>query len=145
MISVAIIPCYKSKEKAAEVAENTLKYVDKVICVDDKCPYSTGDLIKKKINNENLLILKNKINLGVGGAFKRGLAAAIDMGADYIIKVDSDGQMNPELIPLFLEPLKKDQVNFVKGNFESIAAKVVGKYALNIFFPNISCDFAIKN
>ena len=27
----------------------------------------------------------------------------------------------------------------------TIAAKVVGKYAQNIFLPKISCDFAIKN
>ena len=116
MISIAIIPCYKSKEKAAEVAEETLKYVDKVICVDDNCPYGTHEFIRKKITNENLLIIKNKFNLGVGGAFKKGLAAAIDLGADNIIKVDSDGQMKPELIPLFLEQLKSNKASFVKGN-----------------------------
>ena len=54
--------------------------------------------------------------MGVGGAFKVGLAAAIDLGADQVIKIDSDGQMNPELIPLFLNPLKQNLASFVKGN-----------------------------
>ena len=86
MISIAIIPCYKSKEKRSR--RRNLKYVD-VICVDDNCPYGTHEFIKK-ITNENLFIIKNRFNLGVGGAFKKGLAAAIDIGADNIIKVDSD-------------------------------------------------------
>lgn len=116
MKSVAIIPCYKSKGKAEKVVLDTLKYVDKVICVDDNCPIKTGASIRKKVKEENLIIIKNKINMGVGGAFKVGLAAALEMGADIVIKIDSDGQMNPELIPLFLNPLKKNLSSFVKGN-----------------------------
>ena len=116
MTSIAIIPCYKSKGKAEKVVLETLKYVDKVVCIDDDCPFNTGEHIRKKIKDENLLIIKNEINMGVGGAFKVGLAAALDMGADYVIKIDSDGQMNPALIPLFMTPLKKNIASFVKGN-----------------------------
>ena len=116
MTTIAIIPCYKSKGKAEKVVLKTLNYVDKVICVDDNCPFKTGEQIGKKIKNENLIIIKNKINMGVGGAFKVGLVAALDIGADFIVKIDSDGQMNPELIPLFLNPLKKNLASFVKGN-----------------------------
>lgn len=116
MTSVAIIPCYKTKGKAAKVVLDTLKYVDKVICVDDNCPFSTGEFVRKKVKNDNLIILKNKNNMGVGGAFKVGLAEAIKIGADYVIKVDSDGQMNPDLIPSFLKPLNQNLASFVKGN-----------------------------
>ena len=116
MLTIAVMPCYKTKEKAAEVALKTLNFVDKVICVDDNCPYQTSILIKKLIKNKNLIVIKNKKNLGVGGAFKVGLEVAIDLGADYIVKIDSDGQMNPELIPLFIEPLKEKKALFVKGN-----------------------------
>jgi len=116
MTSIAIIPCYKSKGKAENVVLETLKYVDKVICVDDNCPLDTGASIRKNIKDENLTIIKNKINMGVGGAFKVGLVAALDMGAELVIKIDSDGQMNPELIPLFLNPLENNLASFVKGN-----------------------------
>ena len=45
MIKVAVIPCFKTKEKAADVALKSLNYVDKVICVDDNCPYKTYEFI----------------------------------------------------------------------------------------------------
>ena len=34
---------------AADVALKTLNFVDKVICVDDNCPYETYKLIKKEL------------------------------------------------------------------------------------------------
>ena len=83
MITIAIIPCYKTKDKAAEIALKSLNYVDKVVCVDDNCPYKTFEFLSKKIKNDNLIIIKNKINLGVGGAFKVGLEKALDLGANF--------------------------------------------------------------
>ena len=143
MLTVAVIPCYKTKEKAAEVASKTLDFVDKVICVDDNCPYQTSKLIERRINNNNLLIIKNKKNLGVGASFKVGLKAALDLGADYIVKIDSDGQMNPDLIPLFIKPLKEKKTLFVKGNrFRS--SQVIQKMPNVRLYGNIFLSFLTK-
>ena len=143
MLTIAVIPCYKSKEKAAEVALLTLNYVDKVICVDDNCPYKTYNFLVKKIKNDNLIIIRNNRNLGVGGAFKEGLKAALDMGADNIIKIDSDGQMKPELIPLFIKPLIEKKSLFVKGNrFRN--SDVINKMPKVRLYGNIFLSFLTK-
>ena len=68
----AVIPCYKTVDLAPHIVQNCLKYVDKVICVDDACPFETGKNIQKLIKDKNLIILFHKNNLGVGGAVKTG-------------------------------------------------------------------------
>ena len=56
MIKVAVIPCFKTKEKAADVALKSLNYVDKVICVDDNCPYKTYEFSSCfKIEEQSIL------------------------------------------------------------------------------------------
>ena len=121
----------------------TLNYVDKVICVDDNCPYKTSKYISKRIKNDKLIIINNKVNLGVGGAFKVGLEKALDLGADYIVKIDSDGQMKPELIPLFIRPLEENKALFVKGNrFRS--SQVMNKMPKIRLYGNIFLSFLTK-
>lgn len=61
-------------------------------------------------------VLRNTSNLGVGGAVMAGYRAAIDDGMDVIVKVDGDGQMDPELIPLFVDPIVCGEADYTKGN-----------------------------
>ena len=49
------------------------------------------------------MVIFNKKNLGVGGATKVGIKNAIKLGASHIIKIDSDGQMNPSKINDFIK------------------------------------------
>lgn len=116
MLVVAVIPCYKSFIQAPLVVKESLKYVDKVICVDDNCPQGTSDEIRRKINNKDLIIVKHKTNKGVGGAVKTGIRLALDMDANIIVKIDSDGQMSPELIPELIRPICEDKAQIAKGN-----------------------------
>ena len=57
----AVIPCFNSVDKAYVVVNECLKYVDKVICVDDACPLGTGKIIEKKIDNEKLVVFYHKM------------------------------------------------------------------------------------
>ena len=46
---IAVMPCYKSSKIAPSIAEDVIKFVDKLICVDDCCPEFTA---KKIIDNK---------------------------------------------------------------------------------------------
>ncbi len=116
MKTVAIVPCYRSSIIAPKVVEDILKYVDFVICVDDKCPEKTGKAIERKIISKKLKIIYHKNNKGVGGATKTGIQYAQRIKAEIIIKIDSDGQMNPADIPELIEPIKENMSDFTKGN-----------------------------
>lgn len=55
-------------------------------------------------------------NRGLGVAFRTGVAAALEMGADYVVNMDSDGQFNPEDIPKLLAPLMEGHADCVTAS-----------------------------
>jgi glycosyltransferase involved in cell wall biosynthesis len=87
-----------------------------IYVVDDACPEGTGDLVEREGADPRVRVLRNSRNLGVGGAVLRGYASAIADGADCIVKVDGDGQMDPRLISQFAGPILAGQADYTKGN-----------------------------
>jgi glycosyltransferase involved in cell wall biosynthesis len=67
--------------------------------VDDACPEKSGQWILNNISDKRVSVIFNEENQGVGGSTLVGFRAAIDRGADIVVKVDGDGQMDPRLIP----------------------------------------------
>lgn len=112
----AVIPCYKVDESVVALVAHCLKVVDRVYIIDDACPFETGKLVRNNITNENLIVKIKEKNGGVGSATKTGYQMALDDGMDYIVKLDGDGQMNPDLIPALIKPLKENTANYSKGN-----------------------------
>ena len=117
MPSIAvIIPCYKSAEHVLHVLGNIPNIVDVIYCIDDACPDRIGQRIEKESNDKRIHVLYHKKNQGVGGAMITGYRAALKKHADIIIKIDSDGQMDPALIPLFIQPIIDGRADYTKGN-----------------------------
>ena len=50
-------------------------------------------------------VIVQKINKGKGVALKTGFEAAINLSADIIVTMDSDGQHNPAEIPKLVAPI----------------------------------------
>ena len=55
-------------------------------------------------------------NKGVGGAVITGYRTAIEEDQDIIVKIDGDGQMDPALLPEFVEPIISGEADYTKGN-----------------------------
>jgi glycosyltransferase involved in cell wall biosynthesis len=66
--------------------------------------------------DERVVIIIHEQNQGVGGAVMTGYRSAILAGADIIVKLDGDGQMDPALIPQFVQPITAQRADYVKGN-----------------------------
>jgi dolichol-phosphate mannosyltransferase len=111
-----VIPCYRVGQQILEVVKEIGPEVHKIYLVDDACPDNTGKMVKEADPDPRIEILYHKSNKGVGGAVKTGYRKALDDGADIIVKLDGDGQMNPGLIPRLIEPLKTKQADYTKGN-----------------------------
>jgi glycosyltransferase involved in cell wall biosynthesis len=60
-------------------------------------------------------------NLGHGYALRVGYALCIELGAQYVITLDADGQNDPAEIPAMLQPLVDDVADFV------VASRVLGR------------------
>ena len=60
-------------------------------------------------------------NLGHGYALRVGYALCIELGAQYVVTLDADGQNDPGEIPVMLQPLVDDEADFV------VASRVLGR------------------
>ncbi|WP_018998497.1 glycosyltransferase family 2 protein [Hirschia maritima] len=116
MIVAAVLPCYKSKDQVLDVIERFGDEIDLIVCVDDKCPVETGLYIQKYSKDPRVHVIFQKENGGVGAATLSGMQYASLQNADIVVKVDSDGQMDPKLIPALIQPIIAGQADFTKGN-----------------------------
>ena len=55
-------------------------------------------------------------NLGIGGAVQTGFKYALEHGYDTVIRLDGDGQHDPQQIPNLLAPLERDEADVVVGS-----------------------------
>ena len=114
---VAIIPCYNVRNNVINVVKNSLKIFDLIICIDDKCPQNSGNLILNEFKfNKKIKVFFNKKNLGVGGAVKVGYNFCNKISSKYIVKIDGDGQMDPMEAKKFFLLIKNENCDYVKGN-----------------------------
>jgi glycosyltransferase involved in cell wall biosynthesis len=60
-------------------------------------------------------------NLGHGYALRVGYALCIELGAQFVVTLDADGQNDPAEIPVMLQPLVDDTSDFV------VASRVLGR------------------
>lgn len=111
-----VIPCYKVSAHICEVIKEIGKEVDAIIVVDDCCPEKSGVLVEHSCKDARVRVIHHTVNQGVGGAVLTGYKAAIEAGAEVIVKIDGDGQMDPSLIPKFIEPILAGEADYTKGN-----------------------------
>jgi dolichol-phosphate mannosyltransferase len=111
-----VIPCYRVKDRIAEVITSLGDTVDHIIVVDDCCPEGTADFLDGLKLGGCVRIIRHEKNQGVGGAMITGFRAALDARAEIICKMDGDGQMNPCMLNRLLQPLREGLVDYAKGS-----------------------------
>jgi len=111
-----VIPCYKVREHIACVIKKIGDEVWRIYVVDDCCPEGTGNHVRTSADDPRVRVVFNTENLGVGGAVMAGYRAAIADGAEVIVKIDGDGQMDPGMISRFVAPILREQADYTKGN-----------------------------
>lgn len=111
-----VIPCYKVTRHIISVIESMPEIVERIYAVDDCCPDKSGQFILDNNKDPRVKVLFNEKNKGVGGAVMTGYRAAIEENMHVAVKVDGDGQMNPALIPEFIEPILNGEADYTKGN-----------------------------
>lgn len=113
-----VIPCYKVTQHIENVLYTLPDFVTDVILVDDASPDQTGELLDQlqKRQPGRIHVLHLPKNRGVGGAVLAGFQHALKLGADVIVKLDGDGQMDPRHMPALIEPLILGKADYTKGN-----------------------------
>lgn len=111
-----VIPCYRVAQHILSVIERIGPEVSTIVVVDDACPEQSGQLVKARCRDPRVVVEFLPKNLGVGGAVLAGYQRAIAGGAGVLVKLDGDGQMNPELISQFVAPIIAGEADYTKGN-----------------------------
>ena len=116
VLVAVVIPCYRVKRHILDVLSGIGDEVSHIFVVDDACPDESGRFVEERCCDTRVTVIHHPFNQGVGAAVLTGYTAALRQGAEVIVKVDGDGQMNPALIPRFIEPILRGQADYTKGN-----------------------------
>ena len=140
-----IIPYYKASSHIAKVIGKIPSLVNTIVIVDDaspdKLPVEELQSIKKA--DQELVILRNEVNLGVGGATKKGFLYALEKEIAIVVKIDADDQMDLNYLPEMLDLLVNNKAQMVKGNRFKFT-KTLNKMPLVRRMGNLGISFLAK-
>ncbi len=112
-----VIPTYKAKDHIQSVINGIPEWVDHIIVIDDKCPQNTGNYVLQNYKSDSRIsVVFHEKNQGVGGATISGYKKALDLGCQVLIKIDSDGQMDPDYMEQLIKPIINKSAGYAKGN-----------------------------
>jgi dolichol-phosphate mannosyltransferase len=111
-----IIPAYRAAGSVLPVIAGIGSEIDLIVVVDDGCPEGTGPQVSARCADPRVVVLMHSANQGVGGAFLTGMRYALAKGADIIVKLDADGQMDPKQIPALIHAIETGSADYVKGD-----------------------------
>ncbi|HKZ45112.1 MAG TPA: glycosyltransferase family 2 protein [archaeon] len=111
-----LIPAYNEEGTAVGVIKDTLKYVDKVIFVNDGSQDKTLDVVKSNLSNDKRIkILSWDRNQGKGYALIQGFKKFLGSDCSILVTLDADGQHDPSQIPYMIAPLRNKSSDVVLG------------------------------
>jgi glycosyltransferase involved in cell wall biosynthesis len=110
-----VIPLYKARDKIAGVLQSLPEFVRMIVVVDDCSPDDSYECARA-VGDQRVHFVRHENNQGVGGAVLSGYQKAVELGADIIVKIDSDGQMDPAYIVPLITPILMGQADYTKGN-----------------------------
>jgi len=109
---VAGIPCHNTESFIGDVVSSANKYVDQVIVVDDGSTDGSAEVAR----GAGAIVISHSTNQGYGEALKSCFEMAKTNGANILVTIDSDGQHDPEEIPLLLAPILRGEADVVIGS-----------------------------
>ena len=119
-----IIPSYNNATKIEAVINDVLLQTNNVIVINDGATDNTAQLLA---HYKNIKVISYPQNKGKGYAVKKGFKKAIELGYEYAITIDSDGQHCAEDISKFINACFINQNAIIIGNRSIIKGKISRK------------------
>lgn len=110
-----VIPAYRAEAHIAAVLAGIPALVTHIVVVEDKSPDNTAAVVSA-FPDSRICLVRHEVNQGVGGAVLTGYDMAVKLGAEIIVKMDSDDQMDPAHLLTLMAPVIKGQADYAKGN-----------------------------
>ena len=111
------VPAYNEERFIASVVKNMPTYVDRIYVVND----GSSDLTRRVVTDlcgviDRLVLINHPINRGVGAAIATGYKKCLEDEMGIAVVMAGDNQMDPEQLPVLLEPLVTGKAGYSKGN-----------------------------
>ncbi len=155
METVVLIPAYNEEETIEEIIVR-LKKMDGItpLVIDDCSSDKTVHVAKK----QKAIVIEHNKNKGKGEALITGFDFILKKmkNSKYVVILDADLQYMPEDIPRLIEPLKKNEADYVTGYrnwlkvpFRHTLGNFVWRFSFNLLFgtefKDTNCGFIAMN
>ena len=112
-----IIPCFneeKTIEKIINKINETCKYPNEIIVIDDKSTDNSLDILNKLLHEKKInVLIKNTKNYGKGYSVKQGI---LNSKGGIILIQDADLEYDPSDYPKLVEPILSNLADVVFGS-----------------------------
>lgn len=111
---LVIVPALNEELTIAEVVQSARSHLPTadILVIDD----GSSDRTAAEASRAGAMVLSLPYNLGIGGAVQTGFKFAHRMGYDYVIRVDGDGQHDPQDLSRLLDIMQHQQVDVTIGS-----------------------------
>lgn len=111
---LVLIPAFNEEGAVGGVVKEVLSVIPGVpILVVDDC---SEDGTRYVARDAGARVLPMPYHLGLGGCVQAGYRLAFELGYQYVVRVDGDGQHDPKYIPKILEILEREGCEMVIGS-----------------------------
>jgi len=110
---IVVVPTYNEAENLPLLVPRILEQDARleVLVVDDRSPDGTGKLADELAERTGRVhVLHRETKTGLGGAYRAGLARALELGADAVIQMDADFSHPPDVLATFLREIEDHDV-----------------------------------
>jgi glycosyltransferase involved in cell wall biosynthesis len=128
-----IIPTYNNELTLEAVVKGVQTYCADVIVINDGATDSSSSILQKIAD---ITVVSYSPNKGKGFALRQGFKKASELGFDYAISIDSDGQHFADDLPAFIHTLDANPQSLLIGERNMNQASVPGKSNFGRNFSN---------
>jgi dolichol-phosphate mannosyltransferase len=108
-----LVPVWNEEDKVAKVINDLKQHtMYDILVVDDGSSDQTTEVAEKT----QCMVIKHAINLGVGAAIRTAIKYALQHDYDILVPVSGSGKTPAEYIPNLVNPILKENYDFVQGS-----------------------------
>ena len=138
---VVVIPAHNEESSIARVIDEIPGFADRIVVVDDASVDGTAHRVKTHARS-GVELISLPANRGVGGAMAAGYRRALESGADIVVKMDGDGQMDPAHLSDLLDGIIEENADYAKGN--RFLGRGLGRMPVHRLLANIAMTLLTK-
>ncbi|HZK65405.1 MAG TPA: DUF2062 domain-containing protein, partial [Puia sp.] len=128
-----LVPTYNNASTLGTVLKHIASYTRNILVVNDGSTDQTAEILK---GFPEVYVVDYSPNRGKGYAIRQGFKKAVELGFDYVISIDSDGQHDAKDLPFFLLALQSHPGSLIIGARNMDQSSVPSKSSFGNSFSN---------